>query len=169
MKSNNSYRQFLEKAIELSAKESKIVDPSSIVTADWVRMKCQFGCGGYGSSYCCPPNTPRPEETRKVIDCYEKALLAHFAGDTGVTKAIVELEKAAFLSGFYKALSFGAGPCSLCKICGDDGCKYPVLARPSMEACGIDVFATARSNGFPIEVITDRSCTGNYYGLLLID
>jgi hypothetical protein len=38
-----------------------------------------------------------------------------------------------------------------------------------MEACGIDVFATARANGFPIEVLTDRSCPENCYGLLLIE
>jgi hypothetical protein len=38
-----------------------------------------------------------------------------------------------------------------------------------MEACGIDVFATVRANGFAIEVLRDESCRGNYYGLVLID
>ena len=38
-----------------------------------------------------------------------------------------------------------------------------------MEACGIDVFATARANGFPIEVVKDESCEDNYYGLVLIE
>jgi hypothetical protein len=37
-----------------------------------------------------------------------------------------------------------------------------------MEACGIDVYATVRKFGFPIEVV--RSCTvePHYYALVLI-
>jgi hypothetical protein len=38
-----------------------------------------------------------------------------------------------------------------------------------MEACGIDVFATARANGFPIEVVRDYSCEQNRYGVVLIE
>ena len=38
-----------------------------------------------------------------------------------------------------------------------------------MEACGIDVFATARANGFPIEVLSDYSAEENFYGVILID
>ena len=38
-----------------------------------------------------------------------------------------------------------------------------------MEAAGIDVYATARGNGFPIEVVKDHACPQNYYGLVLID
>jgi hypothetical protein len=38
-----------------------------------------------------------------------------------------------------------------------------------MEACGIDVFATARANGFPIEVVEDYCCDENRYGVVLID
>jgi len=37
-----------------------------------------------------------------------------------------------------------------------------------MEACGIDVFATARGAGFPIEVVRDYQSAQNYYGLLLL-
>ena len=38
-----------------------------------------------------------------------------------------------------------------------------------MEACGIDVFRTARAAGFPIEVVKDYKCRQNYYGLLLLE
>jgi hypothetical protein len=53
------------------------IDTGSIVTAAWVRLKCQFGCSGFGMSLCCPPYTPTPDVTRKVIDSYEKAILLH--------------------------------------------------------------------------------------------
>lgn len=38
-----------------------------------------------------------------------------------------------------------------------------------MEACGIDVYATVRANGYPIQVVRDRTATPNRYGLLLIE
>jgi hypothetical protein len=37
-----------------------------------------------------------------------------------------------------------------------------------MESCGIDVYATVRANDFPIEVVKNRACEQNYYGLVLI-
>jgi hypothetical protein len=37
-----------------------------------------------------------------------------------------------------------------------------------MEACGIDVYATARKAGFPIEVVTDYEQISNRYALILI-
>ncbi len=160
---------YINKAIELGATEAKIIDPKSIITAPWVRLKCQFGCAGYNSSFCCPPHSPAPEETRKVIDCYHKALLVHGTGLGSVTKIVVKLEREVFLDGFYKALSFGSGPCNLCKECPDEGCKHPGKARPSMEACGIDVYATARLNNFPIKVAKTRESEENYYGVVLID
>jgi hypothetical protein len=38
-----------------------------------------------------------------------------------------------------------------------------------MEACGIDVYTTARANGFSIEVVRDHSCDQNYFGVILVD
>ena len=34
------------------------IDPKDIVVAQWVRMKCMFGCGSYGRNASCPPNLP---------------------------------------------------------------------------------------------------------------
>jgi len=160
---------FVKRITDLGAIEAKIVKASSVVTAPWVRLKCQYGCSGYGSSLCCPPSTPSPDETRKVIDSYETALLAHFAAGKAATSSMVTLEREVFLEGYYKAFAFGAGPCSLCKSCDEESCKHPERARPSMEACGIDVFATARGNGYPIEVVRDEGSEQNRYGLLLIE
>jgi predicted metal-binding protein len=163
------YDRFIKKAVELGAEEGKIINAGTIITAPWVRLKCQFGCGCYNSSYCCPPNSPTPEETQNVLENYRKAIFIHCKGHVSVTKIVVTLERIIFLSGYYKALGFGAGPCSLCKTCPADGCKHPEKARPSMEACGIDVYMTARSNGYPIEVVTDKKSDENYYGIVLIE
>lgn len=160
---------FIEKSLSLGAVETKIISPQSVVTAAWVRLKCQFGCARYGASHCCPPNTPDHLRMREVLDGYERVLLIHCRGDVSPTKIVLELEREAFLSGFYSALSFGAGPCKLCKECNPKKCIQTGKTRPSMEACGIDVYATARSNGLPIEVLKDRGCIPDRYGILLVD
>jgi predicted metal-binding protein len=72
------FKSLVKRIVDLGAVEAKVIKALSVVTAGWVRLKCQYGCGGYGSSLCYPPNTPTPEETRKVIDGYETALIAHF-------------------------------------------------------------------------------------------
>jgi predicted metal-binding protein len=161
--------RFAEEARRLGAAEAKVISSKSIVTGNWVRWKCRFGCGGYESSLVCPPNTPTPEETRAMLDEYSAAIL--FMTPSGDTKSIaVALERIVFLAGHYKALGLGAGPCELCKQCAfDEGCRHPDQARPSMEACGIDVFATARGNGFPIEVVRDYSQPQHYYGVVMVE
>ena len=169
MKENADLNSFLERACELGAADAKIIDPASIVTASWVRMKCQFGCGGYNSNLCCPPYSPTPGEMRKVIDCYDRAILIHCKNRSRPKEIVQELEREVFLSGFHKALGFGDGPCRLCDKCNLEKCIHPREARPSMESCGIDVYATARGNGLPINVVVDRSCDQNYYGVILVD
>lgn len=162
-------KAIIERAIALGAKAAKIISPQEVVTEPWVRWKCQFGCDGFGSSLCCPPRSPRPEETRRVLDSYCRALL--FEAKRGSsTRIAAKLERELFLAGHYKAMGLGAGPCRLCKSCAmDEGCRRPEEARPSMEACGIDVYATARRHGFQIQVVTTRKDPQHYFGLVLID
>ena len=163
------FRKFVKRAIELGAVDAKIINAETIVTAAWVRLKCQYGCGAYNSNLCCPPHTPGAEETRKVIDCYSKALMIHKKKVGSVTETIAALEREIFLSGYYKAFGFGAGGCFLCGKCPEDGCSNPHQARPGLEGCGIDVYATARANGFPIEVVRNHDSDQNYYGIVLIE
>jgi len=160
---------FCEAAVRLGAKRSRIVRPAAVVTGSWVRWKCQFGCGGYGSSRMCPPYTPTPEQTRRMLDEYRHAIL--FEGAINTTKKIAaRLEREIFLDGYYKALGLGSGPCMLCAECAlEEGCRHAEQARPAMEACGIDVYATVRKQGWEIEVVRSRRDVQHYYGLVLIE
>ena len=163
-------RERIEKmAADLGALRAKVISPSDVETAQWVRWKCRFGCGGFASSLVCPPHTPTPGETRKMLDDYERAVL--FESPPGRTKEIAtELERKLFLAGRYKAFGLGAGPCMLCDVCAfEEGCRHPRDARPAMEACGIDVYATVRRQGFTIDVARTRSDPQHYFGLVLID
>lgn len=168
-----SYRKFINKAVALGADDARIIKTDTIVTGPWVRWKCKYGCDGYNSSLCCPPSTPDYRETRELVDSYEKALLVHVADDarhiTDLTDIVATLERDVFLAGYYKAFALGAGPCNLCNECSMEVCRHPVKARPSLESCGIDVFCTARNNGYTIEVLKDHSCRMNRFGLVLIE
>ena len=161
-------RRYVKRAKELGAKGAKLIPADRVFTAEWVRLKCHFGCGGWGDRLTCPPNSPTPEETAKVLKAYRRALLVHAGDYSDIQMIIPTLEREIFLDGFYMAFGFGAGPCERCAKCGRS-CNHPDLARPAMEACGIDVYKTARTNGFPIEVVKSPQCKANYYGLVLLD
>jgi predicted metal-binding protein len=168
-------KAYRKKALEMGIDEAKIVHPGSITTAPWVRMKCQFGCPNFGRGLCCPPYSPPPDITRKVIDSYQKAILLHKRFNqeevtTGFNESIVRLERRIFLDGYYKVWSMGTGRCRICKECEPTGfCKHGAKARPSMEACGIDVYKTARDNGFPINVVRTHEEERNHFGLVLVE
>ena len=167
-----SYRKLAEgKGIDYAV----VVETSRVVTAPWVRMKCQFGCAGYSESLCCPPRTPTPDEMRTILDSYVFGILLHRQIRTGgkavvrLSETAVDVERALFLDGYYKAWALGSGPCGRCKTCNMKTCLHPDRARPSMEACGIDVYATARAYDLPIQVVRERTEVRNFYALVLIE
>jgi predicted metal-binding protein len=161
-----------KRAVDLGAKKAKLIAASSVKTAPWVKYKCQFGCDGYAGCLTCPPNSPTPEQTQKIIDSYSKAILIHTQGrgKVDISDIVVKLEKEAFLAGYYKAFGMGAGPCRLCRDCDlKNGCRHADKARPAMEACGIDVFSTVRNNGFTINTVKSLQDKASYFGLVLIE
>ena len=152
-------------------KDARIVSPSDVETAPWVRLKCRFGCDCYGQCLVCPPFTPTPDQMRKVLDSYGRGVLIHFDSQADVKAIVADLEREIFLRGAWKAFGLGAGPCYFCKKCPVDErlCRHAERARPAMEACGIDVFSTVKKAGFPLEVVRTRRQCPNYYGLILVD
>jgi predicted metal-binding protein len=160
----------------------KWVEPIDVVISQWVRTKCMFGCGNYGHNATCPPNVPSIEEVRQLFAEYRTVVIFHFAHTVekpedrhawtrGVNQELVKLERALFLAGYYKSFLLCCDSCFLCPDCtGTRGtCKNPRLARPSPESMAIDVFATVRKVGFPIEVLTEYSQAMNRYAFLLIE
>ena len=161
--------RWAKRAEELGAKKAKIIRVATVKTAEWVRLKCKYGCGGWNGCLTCPPNSSTPEETQRVLDDYRWAVLVE-AGKRVPRDIIPKLEREIFLAGHYKAFGYASGPCRLCAECNVAGeCRHPCEARPAMEASGIDVFATVRGNGFTIDVLTDTCQTGHYFGMVLIE
>lgn len=144
-----------------------VIDAGSVVTAAWTIYKCKFGCASYGKNHCCPPNAPTYKETQDMLACYEKGLLFRTHESNTITPMAVELARQMFLDGYYKAIAFGDGDCQKCAKCSPGRCNFPGKTVPSMEACGIDVFATVRANGLVIDVLREKGEVQNHFGLVL--
>lgn len=162
--------RLVQKIYSLGFKNVVAFPPRDVQVSDWVDLRCRFGCSYYGSPHC-PPNSPTPEKTRKVLGCYSSALLLEGEPPTGkFQRLVLDAEREAFLAGYHKALAFWAGPCSLCKECASDGkCRSSKHARPSMEASGIDVFETVRRAGLSVRTLKDRAEYVKYFALLLLE
>ena len=159
--------------------EFKFIDTASIVVEPWTRLKCQFGCPNYGKTLVCPPYTPKAEEFREMVNSYKTAILFQISlasiGDDigGISKIACEIENLCAHFGYYKAFGMGAGPCMICKSKGEecslDECKYPNEARPSGEACGVDIHKTIENNGYDILGIDEENESYFCYGIVLLD
>jgi predicted metal-binding protein len=165
-----SLNDLVSVALSMGALDAKLVDVKDIVVRDWVRLKCQYGCGGFGKSLTCPPYSPSPEHMRQILSGYSSAILMRLPDESMATHdMIAKLERHIFLAGYYAAFGLPAGPCERCEKCNLEHCTHPRLARASMEASGIDAYATARKNGFRIDVRKTHKEKPTYFGLVLIE
>jgi predicted metal-binding protein len=159
----------------------KWIGPKDVVIANWVRLKCVYGCPDYGKAAACPPNVPSVTECRDLFAEYTDIAIFHLPIEINnyderhnimkeIDRNLLEMEREVFLSGQVKAFLLFAGSCHLCEECTSSraDCKHPKLARPTSEALAVDVFSTARAAGYPIDVLKDYTDTMNRYALLLV-
>ena len=159
----------------------KWIKPEEIITANWVRMKCLFGCPKSGNCASCPPNTPSVAECRAFFDEYKDIAAIRLEIDltksenhddemTEMNKKLLGLEREVFLAGSFKAFLLFADSCSFCKECVSslDDCKQPTLSRPTLEALAMDVYSTVRAVGMPVNVLQTYNDTMNRYAFLLV-
>jgi predicted metal-binding protein len=158
------------------------LDPREVVVAEWVRMKCLFGCPDYGKNAACPPNTPPVDACARFIREYRRAVVFHFAKTVDkpedrhawsrkLNLEMVRLEQELFKAGFVKVFLMPFDSCNYCLDCPGvrTACKELKLARPSPDAMAIDVFTTVRKLGYPIDVLAAYDEGMNRYAFLFVD
>jgi predicted metal-binding protein len=79
-------------------------------------MKCQLGCGGFGQSLTCPPYSPTPEFTRRMLVYYKHALLIHGDAYTNIHKLIPKLERRYSWTDTIRLLEWEPGHAALRKM-----------------------------------------------------
>ena len=60
----------VRRALAAGASAAAVLPPDQVVTAEWVRWKCLYGCDVAGRCRTCPPRSPSPDETRRLLDEY---------------------------------------------------------------------------------------------------
>lgn len=169
-------KYFREKALELGASMAEIIPADWVQIDERVRLKCAIPlCPYYNKSIHCPPHTPSIELIRKALKRYRHAILFAldvippecFSDRTKKQEAekwskkafeiVGRLETLAFGRGYYLAMGYGQASCKkalcrqeTCLVLEGGKCPYPLKARPSMEAVGMDVFGLVTRVGWQI-------------------
>ncbi len=169
--------KYRQKALEMGATAAVVMPVADIVVDERVPMKCQIPrCFGYGAGAHCPPNTMKPSELQELLKKYYQAVFfimqvppevivrdkatikERVAAYQLVYKIVSELESLAFYDGHYLAFGFAAGSCrhtfcgqqETCQAMEGKRCRFSLIARPSMEAVGIDVYKMAAAQDWDI-------------------
>lgn len=158
---------------------------NNIVVAQWVNLKCRYGCSQYKANWSCPPATPDLDEVKTIFSEYSTALLLvgnqnrnDFYKDSNRNrtdqvkywKGTVSLERMLFLKGYDKAIGLVSGACSLCKQCAyPDACRFPMEKRPTVESFYIDLVGTLKNLGIDTKVALELHETFKYYSIILLD
>lgn len=142
----------IEKAEELGI-SAYMLDASEIDVENRARVKCAYGCRGYGKRLSCPPHVISVDEFREMLKEYNTAILLIEEHDTsaeddifkawsrlrkGSFNKMLELEHYAFRKGFTYAQLLRPGACNECNTCGEE-CNKPELRRFPPEAVGINL------------------------------
>lgn len=175
---DDDLRSIAERAVGWGVLEVRAIPTSSIVVAEWVRLKCRYGCPNYGRRLDCPPNELTVDVTRRLLAEYRRALVLKLRRLPGYrpegSGLVHRMERELFLAQFYRAFAIGAGSCGLCPdecVRQPGRCPQPHQIRPAAESLGIDWFATLRNAGWELRVFSQRQTDElpPSYSLVLVD
>lgn len=157
------------KAIELGAMDAKMIDTARIVFDERAYLKCRFGCARWGRYWTCPPNLKlSSEQFMTAFDNYEKALIIQSSDPLTGQDVTLAIEKEA-MSAFGMPFAFGMTLCVKCEVCAyPEPCRYPHLARPAMDAFGIDIAKTVEPHGFKVRYDKKGELVPGWYSMVLL-
>jgi len=151
--------------------DAKIIPSNDIFFDIRAILKCRWGCiDFFEQNIKCHNRNTSLEERMEMIKTYQHILILHNHDAHQLSKAALEIERTAFLDGYYFA--FTIRYCNYCKECAvrkGDPCPTPDKVRPCDQSFGIDVYKTARNLGMPCEVLQNENDVQNRYGFVLIE
>ena len=162
--------KYVQMALDSGAKHAQAVSTEDLVFDARTLLKCMYGCDDWGRNWTCPsaPNALKPGEAENLLRKYKHGVIIHTNNFKLTQDISFQIESQAFYDGYH--LAFSMSNCVLCETCCFPApCKFPLKARPPMEGLGIDVFATARKLGLPINVKKTKSEIPDCYALVLLE
>lgn len=163
--------KYKELALSKGMDDAIIITPGNIVFDSRVILKCAWGCDRSSSpNLRCSSRNTTLEERKDALKCYTEILLVHSHDAVSLSKTLLELERAAFLDGYYLAFAVRAcNYCEECRVIKGENCSFPEKVRPCETLFGIDVYRTVHELGLPCDVLQSKEDVQNRYGFLLID
>jgi predicted metal-binding protein len=163
------FESLADKALELGAADAKLISTDQIVFDSRSFLKCRFGCNRWGKYWTCPPHLSiSPDDFMLAFQNYEKALIYWTPDPETGQKVGLALEKEAMLT-HGAHFAFAMVLCVKCDECAyPEPCRFPHLARPSMDAYGMDIGKTVEPLGFKVEFDKEGKMIPAWYGLVLL-
>jgi predicted metal-binding protein len=164
--------RYVALALGLGAADAVPFTPDDIVFEPRTILKCMYGCSDWGKGPTCPsrPGSLMPWEYEPLLRRYRWGVIVHSPDKKIAQEASYALEQQAFVDGYY--LAFSMSDCACCTECvglKDKPCANPKKARPAFHSVGIDVFATARAFGLPIETLAFDDEPQNWYAAVWVE
>lgn len=160
--------------------EYKLVASDEIPFSQAVVEMCEANrCGKYATCWTCPPGVGKLEDLERKIKSYKTACVFTCKYDLedsfdfeGIiegqkrTKSVLNSITARLRSDGEPFMALGCEGCGICEKCTypDKPCRFPELAVPSVEACGINVVEFAKNTGIKYNNGTN---TVTYFCLIL--
>jgi len=164
-------KKYIRLAKELNMLHARIISPKEIYFDIRAILKCRWGCEDFfQESIRCHTRGTTYKERVEMIKRYNHILLIHSHDARALSHAVLEIERRAFLDGYYFA--FAIRTCNVCKVCSvkkGNPCPTPQKVRPCDSRFGIDVYKTVRNLGLPCEVLQNKKDVQNRYGFVLLD
>ncbi|WP_022668109.1 DUF2284 domain-containing protein [Desulfospira joergensenii] len=166
----SGFKSLVKKALALGASEAKIIDTAAIVFDSRSFLKCRFGCNRWGRYWTCPPNLElSPEIFQDAFDQYSKAIIIKTTDPYEGQEITVKMEKEAMIA-HNCMMAFAMALCVWCEECAyPEPCRHPQMARPSMDAYGIDIGKTVESLGLKVEFDEKGGLLPCWYSMVLLE
>ncbi|NIO03248.1 MAG: metal-binding protein [Proteobacteria bacterium] len=162
--------KYVQLAGNLNMIDAMIISPKQIFFDIRAILKCRWGCEDYSDQNIrCSTRGTTFQERVEMIKRYNHILVVHSHDPRALSAGLLEIEKTAFLDGYYYA--FAIRTCNLCKVCSvqkGNRCPHPEKVRPCDQSFGIDVYKTTRNLGLPCEVLQKKDDIQNRYGFVLL-
>ena len=163
--------KLMQLACQLGANDAKAISTTEISVEDSLADLCREpGCENYGLSASCPPHVSGPDGFRKLLKTFEHAVVFKIDVPSEILlsderrdifrllhEIAASIEQAAIKMGFNDSSAYAGGSCKqvFCRdyphcrvIAENEGCRNPLLARPSMSGFGINVLKLKKAAGW---------------------
>ena len=142
-------KKYVDLAKQLGMLDGRIISPEEVSFDVRAMLKCRWGCEfSKKKTIKCDTRNTTLQERQQMFKNYNHILLVHSHNAHALTKALLEIERVAFLDGYYFAFTIRyCNYCTTCNVLEGDDCPFPDKVRPCEQIFGIDVYKTVRNLG----------------------